>query len=181
VSNNKKNRLISALHTGIALTLCCVMLSSPAIGNVSLASAALGLSKSTCIADPGQKQELAQFKQAIAAASDINQARKLALAPTDDAINALRNARHIMPFSADLRSAENRLGNARSRIMLASSQAQVVDEFDGMMLAGLDNDRAAHINIGSGGCDYSTGELIAVAIGLVLGVIPGIILLVLLC
>ena len=48
-------------------------------------------------------------------------------------------------------------------------------------LAGLDNDRAAHVNIGSGGCDYSTGELIAIVIGLILGIIPGIILLVVLC
>ena len=75
----------------------------------------------------------------------------------------------MMPFSDDLRTAENRLNDARSRIMLASSQEQVADEFDGMMLAGLDNDRAAHVNIGSGGCDYSTGELIAIAIGLILG------------
>jgi hypothetical protein len=40
---------------------------------------------------------------------------------------------------------------------------------------------AAHVNIGSGGCDYSTGELIAIVVGLILGIIPGIILLVVLC
>ncbi len=86
-----------------------------------------------------------------------------------------------MPFSEDLQTAESRLDNARSRIMLASSQEQVADEFDGMMLAGLDNDRAASVNVGSGSCNYSTGELIGIAIGLILGIIPGLILLVVLC
>lgn len=79
-----------------------------------------------------------------------------------------------MPFSDALKIAESKLNDARTQIMLASSQEQVADEFDGMMLAGLDNDRASHVNIGSGGCDYSTGEL-------VVGLILGIILLVVLC
>ncbi|MEQ1546349.1 hypothetical protein [Methyloglobulus sp.] len=157
------------------------------IGNLGTVSAnlmpseTLALIKSTCPSDPSQRKELIQLRNQITAATTLNEARKLALSPTDDAINALKNAENIMPFSDDLKTAETRLSDARSRIMLASSQEQVADEFDGMMLAGLDNDRAAHVNIGSGGCDYSTGELIAIVVGLILGIIPGIILLVVLC
>jgi hypothetical protein len=117
----------------------------------------------------------------ITVAKSINDARKMALAPTDDAIGALKNARNIMPFSDDLRLAETRLSDARSRILVASSQAEVADEFSGMMLAGLDNDSAARVSAGGGSCNYSTGEVIAIVVGLILGIIPGLILLVVLC
>lgn len=86
-----------------------------------------------------------------------------------------------MPFSDDLRAAENRLNNARSRILLASSQEQVADEFSGMMLASLDDDNAAQVGIGKVSCNYSTGEVIAIVVGLILGIIPGLILLIVLC
>ena len=105
----------------------------------------------------------------------------MALAPTDEAIDALRNARNLIPFSDDLNSAETRLSDARSRILVASSQAEVADEFSGMMLAGLDNDSAARVSGGGGSCNYSTGEVIAIVVGLILGIIPGLILLVVLC
>jgi tetrahydromethanopterin S-methyltransferase subunit G len=105
----------------------------------------------------------------------------MALAPTDDALNALTNASNLMPFSDDLSSAKTRLSDVRSRIMVASSQAEVADEFSGMMLAGLDDDSAARVSAGGGSCSYSTGETIAIVIGLILGIIPGLILLVLLC
>ncbi len=178
--NNKNNKITSAFIVSI-VTIVTVSLSQSVFANIQSSSSALDLIKSTCPSGPSQYAELVQLKQEITTANSIDQARKLALSPTDDAINALKNARNLIPFSEDLRTAENRLNDARSRIMLASSQDQVADEFDGMMLAGLDNDRAAHVNIGSGGCDYSTGELIAIVIGLILGIIPGIILLVVLC
>ncbi|MGR8951394.1 MAG: hypothetical protein ACU83V_03160, partial [Gammaproteobacteria bacterium] len=68
-----------------------------------------------------------------------------------------------------------------SRILVASSQEQVADAFDGMMLAGLDDDRVAHASAGGASCSYSTGEIIAIVVGLILGIIPGLILLVVLC
>ena len=146
----------------------------PSVGSMELIN-------SSCPTGPGQYQELVQLKKEIAAASTIDQARKMALAPTDDAIGALKNARTIMPFSDDLRFAETRLSDARSRILLASNQEQVADAFDGMMLAGLDNDSVAHASVGSTSCNYSTGEIIAIVVGLILGIIPGLILLVVLC
>ncbi|MBK8817266.1 MAG: hypothetical protein IPN42_17965 [Methylococcaceae bacterium] len=139
------------------------------------------LIKSSCPSGLEQYQELSQLKQAIVAAKSLSDARKMALAPTDEAIEALNNARNLVPFSDDLNSAETRLSDARSRILVASSQAEVADEFSGMMLAGLDNDSAARVSGGGGSCNYSTGEVIAIVVGLILGIIPGLILLVVLC
>ncbi|CAA9890224.1 conserved exported hypothetical protein [Candidatus Methylobacter favarea] len=125
--------------------------------------------------------ELVRLRDEISKAGSVNEARVLALAPTNGAIGALKNARSIMPFSEDLRLAETRLSDARSRIEDAGMPRQVADEFSGMMLAGLDDDRAANVNVGKAGCSYSTGEVIAIVVGLILGIIPGLILLVVLC
>ncbi len=174
-----KNKKILSILILTALTL--ISLSKTVSANILPSEETLGLINATCPAGPDQFPELTQLTKEIAAAETVNQAREMALAPTDGAIDTLKNARTIMPFSNDLRSAETRLNDARSRIIVASSQAQVADEFSGMMLAGLDNDRAAHISAGKIGCDYSSGEVIAIVVGLILGIIPGLILLVVLC
>ncbi len=155
--------------------------SQTASANAWASASTMQLIKSSCRTDPGQYQELSQLKNEIIAADTLTRARTIALAPTNDAVNALKNARRIMPFSDDLRSAETRLHEARSHILVASSQEQVADVFDGMMLAGLDDDRLAKASAGEKSCDYSTGETIAIVIGLILGIIPGLILLALLC
>ncbi|MGJ0483583.1 MAG: hypothetical protein ACR65R_03485 [Methylomicrobium sp.] len=142
---------------------------------------AMKLINSACSSGPEQYQELNHLKKDITAAGTLSQAREMALAPTDQVIEALKTARHILPFSDDLRSAETRLDDARSRLLGASSQAQVADEFSGMMLAGLDDNSAVRASAGDIGCNYSTGEVIAIVIGLILGIIPGLILLVVLC
>ncbi len=67
--------------------------------------------KSSCQSGPEQYQELTQLKHDIAVAGTVNQARAIALAPTDGAIGALKNARTLMPLSDDLRIAETRLRN----------------------------------------------------------------------
>jgi hypothetical protein len=136
---------------------------------------------SACTTGPASYPALSVLKDRIAGADTLNQARTLALAPADRALDALRNTRALMPFSNDLRDAEGRLREFRSRILTASTPAQVADEFSGMMLAGLDDDSVADVNVGKVGCNYSTGEVIAIVIGLILGIIPGLILLVVLC
>ena len=143
----------------------------------------LGLVKAAATCDSGQEQnpEIERLHDEIARAGNLNQARSLALAPTDAAINALKSARAIVPFSEDLRLAETRLADVHTRIETANTPRQVADEFSGMMLAGLDENRAAQVKVGKIGCDYSTGEVIAIVLGLILGIIPGLILLVLLC
>ena len=178
VSKNKK--ILPVLIFSSLTLIFIVAVSKTASANISSSTAPFGLIKATCQSGPDQHQELTQLKNEITAAKTINQAREIALAPTEEAIDALQNARTVMPFSDDLRTAETRLGEAHSRILIASSKEQIADEFSGMMLAGLD-DHAAHVNVGKVGCDYSTGEIIAIVLGLILGIIPGLILLVLLC
>ncbi|MDD1612804.1 MAG: hypothetical protein LUQ57_06630 [Methylococcaceae bacterium] len=175
---------IYVLKMLIILVLASIFIVSvpqTAHANTWSSAGSMELINSYCPAGSEQFQELNQLKKEITAADTLSQARKMALAPTDGAIEALRNARNIMPFSDDLRSAETRLSDARSRILVASSQAQVADEFEGMMLAGLDDNSVARVSAGGGSCSYSTGETIAIVIGLILGIIPGLILLVLLC
>ncbi|MGR9043807.1 MAG: hypothetical protein ACU83N_00840 [Gammaproteobacteria bacterium] len=149
--------------------------------NVLTSVDASDLIESNRLTGPEQYQELIQLRNEIATSTTIEKARTMALAPTEGAIDALKNARAVLPFSDDLLNAEVRLSDARSRILVASSQEQVANEFSGMMLAGLDDDRVAHVNVGKVGCNYSTGEIIAIVVGLILGIIPGLILLIVLC
>ncbi len=166
----------------VLLTLSSILLANAGFANIRHSADALKLIDATCRANPAQHQELIQLNRQIMSAKSLAEARRLALSPTNDALHALKNARNLAPFSNDIRTAESRLNNARDRILLASSQEQVADEFNGMMLAGLDNDRAAHVSFGNGGgCSYSTGEIIAIVVGMILGIIPGIILLIVLC
>jgi hypothetical protein len=177
----KNKNVLSVLIFSLLTMTYIVTLSKTASANIWPSAGSLALLKSSCPSGSDQYQELIQLRNEIAVAGTVNQAQAIALAPTDGAIGALKNARTIMPLSDDLRIAETRLSDARSRILVASSQEQVADEFSGMMLAGLDDDRAAHVSVGNASCNYSTGETIAIVVGLILGIIPGLILLVVLC
>ena len=177
--NNKK--ILFVLMMLAMAPFAVVMMPNTATANAWPTAESLDLVKGACSTGSAQHPELVRLRDDIAQAGSVNEARALALAPTADAIDALSNARSIMPFNEDLRLAETRLADARSRIESADTPDQVADEFSGMMLAGLDNDRAASLKVGKVGCSYSTGETIAIVIGLILGIIPGLILLVLLC
>lgn len=177
-------RNIYGLKVLIILALTSIFIVSipqTAKANIWPSASSMELINSSSPAGSGQYQELKQLKKEITAADTLSHARRMALAPTDEALQSLKYARNIMPFSDDLRSAETRLNDARSRILVASSQAQVADAFSGMMLAGLDDDSAARVTAGNASCNYSTGEIIAIVVGLILGIIPGLILLVVLC
>lgn len=178
---NKNKYSLKMLIISALTSIFIVSISQTAIANIWPSAGSMELINSSCPSGSEQYQELNQLKKEIIAADTLSHARKIALTPTDDAIEALKHARNIMPFSDDLRSAETRLSDARSRILVASSQAQVADEFSGMMLAGLDNDSPVRASAGNVSCSYSTGEIIAIVVGLILGIIPGLILLVVLC
>lgn len=161
--------------------IAIVMMSETAAAKAWPTVESLDVAAAACASGSARYPELVRLRDDISEAGNLNEARALALAPTNDALGALRNARTLMPFSEDLRLAETRLSDARSRIEDAETPDQIADEFSGMMLAGLDDDRAAHVNVGKSGCSYSTGEIIAIVVGLILGIIPGLILLVVLC
>lgn len=139
------------------------------------------INQASCGVDLLLHPELEELRSAIATADNIDQAKIMALTHTDAAISALSKASSLIPFSDDLHDAYIRLADTRSRIEFSETPEQVADEFSGMMLAGLDDDSLAKVNIGKIGCNYSTGETIAVVVGLILGIIPGLILLIVLC
>ena len=178
MSNIGKIKWVLAGH-GLAVIL--IVLSAPVSAKVWLPEEVLSSMNSSCPVAAEQYRKIDRLTQQIATAETVAKARTMALAPSESALYAVKKARIIMPFSEDLKVAETRLEHGRGRILLASSQQQAADEFSGMMLAGLDNDRAAHLSIGKVGCDYSTGEIIAIVVGLILGIIPGLILLIVLC
>ena len=169
-----------SLLSALAL-FCALCLPSNLAAKHWLSATPLTNISENCPSVPANAEAINRLKQQIITANSVNAARSLALAPTDLAIDAIQNARLLMPFNDDLTIAEGRLNQTRSRIETANSQVDVANELSGMMLAGLDNDRAAHVDVGKVGCDYSSGEVIAIVVGLILGIIPGLILLAVLC
>jgi hypothetical protein len=177
---SKIKQVLSVLALPALILASSLGPSATASANLWPVADTMDLINATCPTGLLQHQELNQLKIEIATAGTVEQARTMALAPTAQAIDALDNASIIMPISDDLLTARNRLIEARTRMLAATSQKQVADEFSGIMLAGLD-DNAANVKVGHTGCHYTTGEVIAIVIGLILGIIPGLILLVLLC
>ncbi|MBN2702486.1 MAG: hypothetical protein JXR29_13655 [Methylothermaceae bacterium] len=133
------------------------------------------------IVDEEGRRKVEQLLDAIGRAENLQKARNLALEPTDAALGALDTARTLMPANSELESARKRLMSMRDRIAAADSPDRVANEMEGLMLAGLDDDSAVKVDVGGHGCHYSTGETIAIIIGLILGIIPGLIMLVVLC
>jgi hypothetical protein len=177
------------IHIKFALSIplfCAVLfmyllgLSKPASANIVSFTDSFNLLTNACPAVAKPNPELKQLSLAIATADSLDQALNLALTPTNSAIDALDSAELIMPFNDDIELAKQRLSAARARMVAAASQQQVADEFSGLLLAGLDNN-AVNVDVGNTGCHYTSGETIAIVIGLILGIIPGLILLVLLC
>jgi hypothetical protein len=177
---SKNNKFLPVLVYSALTMICVFALPKTASANFPPAADSLGLINAACPTQLEAYRELNRLKTEIMAAATVNQAREIALAPTDGAMNALENASILMPSSDDLLTAKNRLSEVRARMFAASSRKQVADELSGLMLAGLD-DNAANVSVGKESCHYTTGEVIAIVIGLILGIIPGLILLVLLC
>lgn len=173
-----RQKILGALA---ATTVIVAGLHFPANAGISSSAVSTAWTQTTCPEGAEATAELARLHDDIAHAASLDEARTLALAPTDAALDALDKARIMMPLSQDLQKAQTRLEGQRSRIKSAETPPQVADEFTGMMLAGLDDDRLVNAKVGSHGCSYSSGETIAIVIGLILGIIPGLILLVVLC
>ncbi len=134
MSTNKKDLSVFIVS---ALTLMFIVtLSKTASANNWPSASSLELIKSTCPSGPDQYQKITQLKNEIAAPRTLIRLGKWRFAPTDGAIDAIQNALSIMPFSDDLRTAETRLSDARSHILVASSQEQVAGEITGPRLSG---------------------------------------------
>ncbi len=136
-----------------------------------------------CEAD---REALTQQRDRIAAAGTLEEAQELALGETRLARRALGAARLMAPFSQDIREAHRRLDQYEQDVRATRSPEEAALAFGELVqvaslgtgiLADVDVDLDDH----SHGCSFSTGEIIAIVLGFLLGIIPGIILLILLC
>lgn len=121
--------------------------------------------------------EVEALTRRIASAADVEEARELALGETRRAQSALRRARWLAPGSDSIREAGDRLDAYETRVLAAASPDDVSQRFASLMHnhnADVDVDTPAK-------CHYTTGDIIVIVLGLLLGIIPGLIFLVVLC
>ncbi len=154
------------MHRMRMATIACAVLYASLAAPLARASDAL-------CAPRAARSEAQALIERIAAAPSVDAARALALEPTRGAHLALAQARRVSPWTESLQDASERLSAHEARITAAPTQQAVAAE-----LATL---APIHADLGDGGCSYSTGEIVATVIGFILGIIPGIILLFLLC
>jgi hypothetical protein len=130
----------------------------------------------------GGVSALASLRDRIAGAATIEEARRLAVADTSRARQALARAGRVLPFRDSIRETRDRLEAFEARVGEANTQSEVADEFAGFLdLPRVQEGGGLFPVEGKGGCHYSKGEIIIVLIGLLFGILPGIIFLILLC
>jgi hypothetical protein len=115
---------------------------------------------------------LDELEARIVAARSLAHEREIATADTRLAQAVLGRARLMAPGSESLGRAFERLGRYHARIANAGSRSEILDRFRRMT--------AGSPSVDSG-CDFTGIEIIAIFLGFVLGIIPGLILLLLLC
>ena len=111
------------MHTYSALLLISLLsLTNIAEANFGNLTDPLDLINTSCPSGAEHYSKLKELKTEIITADSVKQARALALAPTDSAIDALNSANAMLPNSEELNAAKLRLDEARSRIRAASTQ-----------------------------------------------------------
>jgi len=121
--------------------------------------------------------ELTALRDRIAAAPDLATAQEMAIAPVQQARSVVAKLGWI---SSSLRDAEKRMADYESNIRTANAPADVADHF-GSLVRLASSGAVVGDGVSTSGCDYSSGEIVAIVIGFILAIIPGIILLILLC
>ncbi len=166
---------------------CLVLIAAPARAALPPAEAppptaservlgALGLPECACEIDV---DELTRYRDLVAEASSAAEARRLATRPSGLARRALGAARRMAPWSGSLRDAHEQLVIYEARVAKTETPAEAAREFEGLVqLAG-----GGGVTVGgnSGSCHYTTLEIIAILLGFLFFIIPGIILLIVLC
>jgi hypothetical protein len=136
---------------------------------------ALGVPDCACEIDVA---ELERYRDLVAAAESAQEARRLAARPSGLARRALGTARRLAPWNGSLRQAHGELLRYEERVAKAETPAEAAREFEGLVrLAG----NGVTVGGNSGRCHYDTLEIIAIILGFIFFIIPGIILLIVLC
>jgi len=153
---------------------------------------------------PAAKDILRSYRLKIATAPTVEEARELIFSQTRLAAKALSAASWILPFSASVREAREKIERLEKRVYAANTQTEVAKDFSDFLvvpaqpdsyqivaysdespiiLASSDlDDSAVSVSSDSGhGCNYTTGEIIIIVLGFILFIIPGIIFLIIFC
>jgi hypothetical protein len=102
------------------------------------------------------------------------------LLPIEQAHRALSRARWLAPYSSSIRTAQRRLLAYQAGVGRARSEAEVAQEFGQLVRLADSGGIPAQAHVLSS-CHYTTWEIVAIVIGFILGILPGIILLIILC
>ena len=183
--------LAAAATTLLAATIAAASTNGPepSLASVTVPSASDFVNGSfTCTAR--QFTVLSERQQRIADAPTVEEARDLALTPARAARRALQVAGLVAPSSEKLTQARERLEGFEARVEVSETPAAVAGEFGRLLDMDMRNGElvqvadleVGHANVrGPGQCHYTTGEIVAIVFGFILFIIPGIILLFVLC
>lgn len=116
------------------------------------------------------RETLSRFEEKLIGAADVDEARAMALKKVGHSKTAIDRAAAIVPGDTELIAHQEALADFTADVESAETKEAVAAEFADLR----DYSHTAR-------CYYSTGEVIAVVIGFILGILPGIILLILLC
>lgn len=129
----------------------------------------------SCVCEE-EKLELERYRALVAAAASVEEARERAAKPSRLARRAIALARWISPETSKLDETRAKLAAYEARVATAPDATTVAEEFEGLVrVAGV------NVNTGKGGCSYDTTEIIAIILGFLFFIIPGIILLIVFC
>ena len=130
-----------------------------------------------------ERAAVTAYRNRILVAPTPEAARDLALSQTRLARKALSRARWIMPFSGSIGKANGKLEAYEARVRDARSQAEVAAEFAGLvrLAEATPGTVTDAVELKGKACSYTTAEIIIIVIGFLLGIIPGIIFMFLLC
>lgn len=122
-------------------------------------------------ATESQRSHLVAFRDKVASAASPAEAKQMVLRQSRYGHAALDKAARFAPEHADIQSAQARLVDFEAGVNAASTQAEVAEQVDEVVLAGAD----------AAACAYTPVEIIVIVIGFILGILPGILFLFLFC
>lgn len=157
----------------IGLALAILLAAPAALARPTPATPLGGGDELVCGFERGTARvELADLSERILSAESLEAARRIATSDSRFARDVLQRARLFAPGSESLQLAAAKLDAFHVEVAAASTRADVAASFDDLTRS------APGVDVG---CHYSGGEVIAILLGLLLGIIPGLILMILLC
>lgn len=198
-STKRERRVMLASRILLAATVSTLLAATLVAASTSDLEPSLAKAKAPTIAELSSGdftctiQHLAvanERQQRIAGAATLEEARDLALGPVHAAKRALQLAVLVAPSSPKLEAAREKLDGFEARVQQQDTPSAVAGEFGRLLNNDMDSGnlvQVADLNVhnanvrGPGGCHYTTGEIVAVVFGFILFIIPGIVLLIVLC